>query len=472
MFGTRKPAEPLPHFEDGTNVLVGTDYFYHELCTSDWFVPSDSVSTSRWREKLQRIQEQFYFIARNYRPQPALMVQSRVPAFGEKPDPMVWIEGEENWHSGGGGLERDVCFLTDENGHQLFCNFPIMDAEGKAIVNSAGEAFAIRFGLSRMHFLYRGPNYVHESRPLPGPQLSDVARDASGILFGLPSSISSMIWKNWKSGFSRRICERMWFDALFEVAWQHPEGSSLVADRHAWPGHTAVQLDGDGLFPRISESWLGFGTFGSIPQEYGYPLCFYSKLDDLARASVSMIDVLLELPDQPEEKSPQKHADSNQKTYASATVPSTGSTRDQVFVSYSRKDKKFLDELHSHLKPFMRDGGLNVWSDEKIAPGSEWFEDIKTALSKSKVAVLLVTPQFLASDFIHEHELGPLLKDAATGGVIILWVLVRECSFEKTTLVNYQAVVSPPDRPLAQMKETRDAAWKRVCQEIKKAFNS
>jgi internalin A len=53
---------------------------------------------------------------------------------------------------------------------------------------------------------------------------------------------------------------------------------------------------------------------------------------------------------------------------------------------------------------------------------------------KSKVAVLLVSPDFLASDFIYECELGPFLKEAKQGGVRILWVPVRDSAYKQTAL--------------------------------------
>ena len=62
----------------------------------------------------------------------------------------------------------------------------------------------------------------------------------------------------------------------------------------------------------------------------------------------------------------------------------------------------------------------------------QWFTKIKTALTNTKVAVLLIT-----------HELGPLLKEAKQGGVRILWVPVRASSYKKTALKDYQAVIDP-----------------------------
>jgi hypothetical protein len=142
--------------------------------------------------------------------------------------------------------------------------------------------------------------------------------------------------------------------------------------------------------------------------------------------------------------------------------------KNKVFVSYSHKDKKFLEDLLVHLKPLERKGRVTTWSDKQIKPGDKWFDEIKQALASSKVAVLLLTSHFLASDFIHEHELGPVLKEAEAGGVKILWILVRACSYQETALKDYQSVFRLT-KPLAEMKAERDSAWVQICEEIKKA---
>ncbi|HKV10227.1 MAG TPA: toll/interleukin-1 receptor domain-containing protein [Thermoanaerobaculia bacterium] len=144
---------------------------------------------------------------------------------------------------------------------------------------------------------------------------------------------------------------------------------------------------------------------------------------------------------------------------------------DQVFISYSHRDKKYMEELQTQLKPFLRSGTVTAWSDQDIRSGAKWFDEIQAALGKARAAVFLVSPDFLASDFIHDHELGPLLKKAEAGGVRILWVPLRASAYEETTLKDIQAV-SSPDKPLAQMsKADRDEAWVRICKEIKRAVN-
>lgn len=157
-----------------------------------------------------------------------------------------------------------------------------------------------------------------------------------------------------------------------------------------------------------------------------------------------------------------------QPTLVNGASAGSHPARASVIISYSHKDKKYLDDLLTHLKPLTRAGRVSHWSDKQIKPGSEWAAEIEAALKAARVAVLLVTKDFLASDFIHEHELGPLLKRAKEEGVVILWVLVRDCNWKKTPLSGLQAAY-PTDKPLTRHTWGRDAAWVAICDEIEKA---
>lgn len=163
-------------------------------------------------------------------------------------------------------------------------------------------------------------------------------------------------------------------------------------------------------------------------------------------------------------------AGDNMQAISETTKRKVEAIRDQVFICYSHKDKQWLDDLQTHLKPYVRNG-LTAWSDKQIAPGSKWLPEIETALNSAKVTVLLVTPNFLASDFIHEKELGPLLKKTEKGKVRIIWIPVQACSYKETPLKDYQAATDP-DKPLANMRKAdRDGTWVRICEEIKKAVS-
>ncbi len=127
--------------------------------------------------------------------------------------------------------------------------------------------------------------------------------------------------------------------------------------------------------------------------------------------------------------------------------------RDQVFISYSRHDRLWKDRLLTHLTPLIREEGLCIWDDGLIEPGSKWREEISAALSRAKAAVLLVTPHYLASNFITNHEIPPLLKAAAAGGVRILWIAISASAFESTPIGQYQALNNPA-APLDKYKRS------------------
>src|SRR2546421_848737 len=121
---------------------------------------------------------------------------------------------------------------------------------------------------------------------------------------------------------------------------------------------------------------------------------------------------------------------------------SSSSTRTKVFISYSHKDAKYLEQLLEHLAYEERNNLIDAWSDKKIAPGSQWREEIKRAIESTKVAVLFISPSFLASKFIAEDELPLLLRAAEKEGAAILSVIVRPSNFEDTDLVHNHATFS------------------------------
>lgn len=147
---------------------------------------------------------------------------------------------------------------------------------------------------------------------------------------------------------------------------------------------------------------------------------------------------------------------------------SSSSSRSKVFISYSHKDARYLKQLQTHLAYYERVGLIEVWDDTKLSPGAIWQEEIKNALRQTKVAILLVSAAFLASKFIVENELPPLLAAAQSEGAVILSVILSACAFEDTELAQFQAVNSP-SMPVAKMRGyQRDAFWATVVRDIRK----
>jgi serine/threonine protein kinase/pSer/pThr/pTyr-binding forkhead associated (FHA) protein len=126
--------------------------------------------------------------------------------------------------------------------------------------------------------------------------------------------------------------------------------------------------------------------------------------------------------------------------------------RSSIFVSYSHRDSKWLEKLKIMLKPLDRAGLMELWDDSRIKPGEKWKEEIQSAIAHAEVAILLVSPHFLASDFITKNELPPILEASEKkGGLRILWVPLSHCLVSATPIHHYHAAWNP-DRPLAELR--------------------
>ena len=86
---------------------------------------------------------------------------------------------------------------------------------------------------------------------------------------------------------------------------------------------------------------------------------------------------------------------------------------------------------------------MTVWDDTMIRAGDQWRAQIDQALGSARVAVLLVSPNFLDSDFIAANELPPLLDAARAKGTRILWIPVSASSYDVTPIEQFQAACNP-----------------------------
>lgn len=103
-----------------------------------------------------------------------------------------------------------------------------------------------------------------------------------------------------------------------------------------------------------------------------------------------------------------------------------------VFISYSRKDEQEKEALVTHMR-VLEQGAVSfkVWSDDCIAGGEQWEPAIEEAISSAKVAILLVSANFLTSDFITRREVPELLRRRAGEGLRVIPVIARPCAWQR-----------------------------------------
>ena len=102
--------------------------------------------------------------------------------------------------------------------------------------------------------------------------------------------------------------------------------------------------------------------------------------------------------------------------------------RTKVFVSYSREDAAWLSKVKQHLAVLERSDVLELWADTRISAGANWEEEIETALANAKVAVLLISPAFLASESIWKREM-PRIEAHTAEGMTTLPLIIKPCAW-------------------------------------------
>jgi len=101
-----------------------------------------------------------------------------------------------------------------------------------------------------------------------------------------------------------------------------------------------------------------------------------------------------------------------------------------VFISYSHQDEAWKDRLVRQLRVLELEGAYTLWDDRKIAAGADWRSEIATSLEGARAAVLLISADFLISDFIRGTEVPRLLQLRSTNGLRVIPLIVHPCAWE------------------------------------------
>lgn len=156
--------------------------------------------------------------------------------------------------------------------------------------------------------------------------------------------------------------------------------------------------------------------------------------------------------------------------------PKSRDQRNKVFISYAHdveNETGWVKRIVTHLNGLKHNIPMTVWTDASIEAGTRWSEEIEQAMSTSRVAILILTPDFLSSSFIRDAELPPLLEAADADGTKVLCVYgsnVHLSSGVGERLARYQ-FVNDLAEPLNSLSDTdRESVYVKLTALVEKAF--
>ena len=138
-----------------------------------------------------------------------------------------------------------------------------------------------------------------------------------------------------------------------------------------------------------------------------------------------------------------------------------------VFFSYSRKDEQLRDELATHLSLLIREGIISEWYDQQILAGEEWANEINKNLDRARIILLLVSADFLASDYCYGKEMMRAMKRHEEGSAIVIPVIFRPCDWQSSPFGKLQAL--PRDGKPVTTWADRDEAFFNIAKGIRLA---
>src|SRR5262245_26238664 len=137
----------------------------------------------------------------------------------------------------------------------------------------------------------------------------------------------------------------------------------------------------------------------------------------------------------------------------------------RVFYSYSHSDEKLRDQLEKHLSILRRQGFIEGWHDRKIDAGENWNNEIGEHLNTAEIVLLLISPDFLASDFCYDVEMTRSLQRHLKGEARVIPIILRPTDWSKAPFRDLQALPKNA-KPVTSWKN-RDAAFENIARGIR-----
>ena len=145
-----------------------------------------------------------------------------------------------------------------------------------------------------------------------------------------------------------------------------------------------------------------------------------------------------------------------------------------IFYSYSHKDESLQKELAKHLSILRRQGVIKTWHDRKITPGREWEGQIDQHMNSADIILLLISSDFIASDYCYDIELKRSIERHHAGDAIVIPIILRPVDWKGSPFEKLQAL--PTDaKPVTSWSSLDEAFFdiakglRKVCEELQES---
>jgi hypothetical protein len=319
------------------------------------------------------------------------------------------------------------------------------------------------FGKAKASFEYRDPSYATRSYEPTSDWLIRLRND---------SELAVRVIADWKQHFSQFLMYVQFKDDVGQKRSSlngHTRLVSLYCD-------SEISVDTQPLYEAFHSAYY----FATIHEEYredsdrdanyekhrqklhdNYTRLF--KHDGQARQLIQRICLLIEARSTRNQDAEPTLREAGKSGYLRGRRRSL-----KVFYSYSHRDEELRDQLEKHLSALRREGVIAEWHDRKITAGSEWKGDIDAQLEEADVILVLVSADFLGSEYCCDVEMKRAMERHQHGYARVIPVIIRACDWKNTLFADIQSL--PTDgKPVTSWVNT-DEAFVDVVQGIRAAL--
>src|SRR5437763_778051 len=112
----------------------------------------------------------------------------------------------------------------------------------------------------------------------------------------------------------------------------------------------------------------------------------------------------------------------------------------KIFFCYAHEDEALLNKLKAHLRPLQRQGLIDVWHDRNITAGTEWEQQITQHLNTAQVILLLISSDFMNSDYCYSIEMKQAIERHERGEARVIPIILRPVYWKKAPFGKIQAL--------------------------------